>query len=44
MFKCEFPLVCGIGRGICCKECDKDCKAKCEFSPEECTFSLKKDK
>lgn len=44
MFKCVFPLVCGIGKGICCKDCNKECNARCELTPQECTFSAKEEK
>lgn len=39
MKECNFPLVCGIGQGVCCKYCKKECKYKCELSLKECGLS-----
>lgn len=41
MLKCNFPLICGISKGVCCKYCDKKCNYSCELDPHECDLSCK---
>lgn len=33
---CEFPLICGINKGVCCKDCDTECNHRCELEPIDC--------
>ena len=33
---CEFPLVCGVSKGVCCWDCKSKCKYHCELKKEEC--------
>lgn len=39
MMECNFPLVCGVSKGICCRYCDKECQYKCELEPLNCELS-----
>ena len=34
--ECNFPLVCGIGKGVCCCDCEHDCNNMCKLSPNDC--------
>lgn len=41
MIYCNFPLICGINRGVCCESCDKkeNCKFVCSLSSVDCDNS-----